>query len=84
MIPEEVEYDIAMQVYDRYNSQIANMYDWVGEIYTYRDIKEKEKEEEEYEKQLKKDYLEGRLVYTDEDIKEIRKILDNYNKGEDK
>ena len=81
MIPEEVEFDIAMRVYDRYNSRIANMYDWVGEIYTYRDIKEMEKAEKEYEEQLKKDYLEGRLVYTDEDIKQIRMYLKNL-KGE--
>lgn len=82
MIPEEVEFDIAMRVYDRYNSRIAKMYDWVGEVYSYRDIKEMEKAEKEYEKQLKKDYLEGRLVYTDDDIKLIRKSLEKM--GEDK
>lgn len=76
MIPEEVEFDIAMRVYDRYNSRIAKMYDWVGEVYSYRDIKEMEKAEKEYEEQLKKDYLEGRLVYTDDDIKQIREYSD--------
>ena len=74
-IPEEVLFDIEMKSYDRFNSEIATMYDWVGEIYTMQDIKETEKAQQEYEKQLKEDYLSGKLVYTEEDLEKIRKWL---------
>ena len=39
-IPEEVLFDIEMQSYMKYNSTIASMNDWVGELYSYQDIKD--------------------------------------------
>lgn len=74
-IPEEVLFDISMEVYDKYNSQIACMYDYLGEIYTSQDIKEMEELEKEYENQLIQDYLDGKRKYTDDDILRIRKYL---------
>lgn len=71
-IPEEVLFDIEMESYMRYNSQIANMYDWLGEIYTRKDIKEMEKAQKGFEEQCKKDYLEGKRIYSEEDLQKIR------------
>lgn len=79
-IPEEVLFDISMEVYDKYNYQIATMYDYLGEIYTLQDIKDMEELEEKYENQLIQDYLDGKRIYTDKDITRIRKCL----KGEEK
>lgn len=80
-IPEEVLFDIEMQSYMRYNDTIASMYDWLGELYSYQDIKDAEKAQEDFEEQLKEDYLNGKLVYTEEDLKKIRESW-NMN-GED-
>ena len=71
-IPEEVLYDIEMESYMKYNSQIASMYDWLGELYSLKDIKEVEKAQKDFEEQCKKDYLEGRRTYTKEDFIRIR------------
>ena len=72
-IPEEVLFDIEMQSYMKYNSTIASMNDWLGELYSYQDIKDVEQAQKEYEEQLKQDYLDGKLVYTEEDLEKIRK-----------
>lgn len=76
-IPEEVLFDIEMQSYMEFNSRIANMYDYLGEIYTRKDIKELEQLQKEYEEQLKQDYLDGKLIYTEEELEKIRKWGDN-------
>lgn len=72
-IPEEVIFDIEMESYMKYNDIIANMYDWLGELYSLQDIKDTEKAQKEYEEQCKKDYLEGKRKYTKENLKKIRK-----------
>ncbi len=74
MIPEEVLFDIEMKSYMKYNDTIANMYDWLGELYSLQDVKEVEQAQKEYEEQLKQDYLDGKLVYTEQDLENIRKF----------
>lgn len=73
MIPEEVLFDIEMQSYMKYNDTIATMNDWLGELYSLQDVKDVEQAQKEYEEQLKQDYLEGKLIYTNEDLENIRK-----------
>jgi hypothetical protein len=68
MIPEEVLFDIKMKSYMKYNHIIANMNDWLGELYSYQDIKEVEQAQKEYEEQLEQDYLDGKLVYTEKGL----------------
>lgn len=75
MIPEEVLYDIEMESYMKYNDKIATMYDWLGEIFTIQDIEEVEKAQKDFEEQCKKDYLDGKRVYTEADIERIRRYL---------
>lgn len=72
-IPEEVLFDIEMQSYIRYNDTIASMNEWLGEIYSLQDVKDIEKAQKEYEEQLKQNYLDGKLVYTEQDLENIRK-----------
>lgn len=71
-IPEEVLFDIEMQSYMKYNDTIANMNDWLGELYSYQDVKDTEEAQKAFEEQLKEDYLNGKLIYTEEDLKKIR------------
>lgn len=80
-IPEEVLFDIEMQSYMKYNDTIANMNDWLGELYSYQDVKDTEEAQKAFEEQLKEDYLNGKLIYTEEDLKKIRESW-NIN-GED-
>lgn len=72
-IPKEVLFDIEMQSYMEYNDRIANMYDYLGEIYSLQDIEDIEQAQRDYEEQLKQDYLDGKLIYTKEDLENIRK-----------
>lgn len=80
-IPEEVLFDIEMKSYMKYNHIIASMYDYLGEIYSSQDIEDVKSAQKYFEEQLKEDYLNGKLVYTEEDLKKIREswIID----GED-
>lgn len=78
-IPEEVLFDIEMKSYMEYNDRIANMNEWVGELYSFQDIKDMEQAQKEYEEQLKQDYLDGKLIYTEEDLKEIRESWQKIN-----
>lgn len=72
-IPKEVLFDIEMQSYMEYNDRIANMYDYLGEIYSLQDIEDIKQAQKDYEEQLKQDYLDGKLIYTKEDLENIRK-----------
>lgn len=79
-IPEEVLFDIEMESYMKYNDTITSMYDWLGELYSIKDIKDMEEMQKDFEEQCKKDYLEGKRIYTEEDLKKIRESwcqLDN-------
>lgn len=75
IIPEEIRFDIEMELYFRYNSRLSNMYDHLGEYFTLKDIRELEKNEKEDRKWMISDYLEGKRIYTDEDIKKIHNYL---------
>ena len=75
IIPEEVDFDIDMELYEKYNYRIASMYDYLGDLYTMKEIRELEKQVKEERKWLVSDYLEGKRIYTDEDIKKIHKYL---------
>lgn len=74
-IPDEVLFDIDMQVYMKYNSQIANAYDHLGDYYSLKDIKEMEEAEEQYRQELIKDYLDGKIKYRPKDIQKIKDYL---------
>lgn len=74
-IPEEVLFDIEMESYMKYNDTIATMNEWLGEIYSLQDVKDMEQAQKEYEEQCKKDYLDGKRKYTEEDLKNIKKAM---------
>lgn len=55
---DEIEYDIAMDIYMKHNSKIASIYDNLGDIYGYDDLEDAKALEEhdtleEYKKALK-------------------------------
>ena len=68
-IPSDIEYDIAMIVFCKYNDRIATMYDYEGEIYSRKEIRELEKEEDHLTNELRKAYIRGNY----EDY--VRKLL---------
>ena len=78
VIPEEVRFDIEMQLFDSFNSAYCNIYEHLGDIYTKEDLQDLKEYEKSYRKRLISDYLEGITVYTDEDIKRIREVLDSW------
>ena len=48
----DILYDIDMQLYDEFNDKIATMNDYLGDIYSLRDVEEVEKAEKEKEIEL--------------------------------
>ena len=50
--PKDILFDIDMQLYDEFNDEIATMNDYLGDIYSLRDVEEVEKAEKEKEIQL--------------------------------
>lgn len=50
--PKDILFDIDMQLYDEFNDKIATMNDYLGDIYSLRDVEEAEKAEKEKEIQL--------------------------------
>ncbi len=50
--PDDILFDIDMQLYDEFNDKIATMNDHLGDIYSLRDVEEVEKAEKEKEIQL--------------------------------
>lgn len=50
--PKDILFDIDMQLYDEFNDKIATMNDYLGDIYSLRDVEEVEKAEKEKEIKL--------------------------------
>ena len=40
--PKDILFDIDMQLYDEFNDKIATMNDYLGDIYSLRDVEEVE------------------------------------------
>lgn len=70
MNKEEIEKDIIMQIemesYMKFNDTIANMYDHLGEIFSYSDIRDVQERQLQFEKALAYKHL----------IKEHQALLD--------
>lgn len=71
VIPEEVRFDIEMELYEKYNYRISKMYEYLGDLYTLKDIKEVEEFEKYDRKWMISDYLMGKRKYTKRDLEEI-------------
>ena len=76
----DILYDIDMQLYYEFNDKIATMNDYLGDIYSLRDVEEVENAQKEKEIQL----LRVAVVRLENKIKKIKQIVDIYNntKGE--
>ena len=75
VIPEEVRFDIEMELYEKYNYRISKMYDYLGELYTLKDIKDVEELEKYDRKWMISDYLMGKRKYTLRDLEEINMFM---------
>lgn len=53
---EKAEFEIAMIIYDEFNDKFCEMYDWLGEIYTLKDIQDLKRAEKRRENELRKQY----------------------------
>lgn len=71
----DILYDIDMQLYDEFNDKIATMNDYLGDIYSLRDIEEVENAQKEKEIQL----LRVAVTRLENKIKKIKQIVDIYN-----
>ena len=68
----DILYDIDMQLYDEFNDKIATMNDYLGDIYSLRDVEEVENAQKEKEIQL----LRVAVVRLENKIKKIKQIVD--------
>ena len=78
VIPEEVRFDIEMELYFKYNDRLANMYDHL-EYYSLKDIKDLEELEKYDRKWMISDYLMGKRKYDKEHLKFIRCYMERNN-----
>ena len=77
-INEDILYQIAMMSYNKYNNQIANANDHIGDIYSRQDIEEMEKCELEYEKHLGEiaiKQLQSQLTQANNKIEKIKEYV---------
>lgn len=65
----DILYDIDMQLYDEFNDKIATMNDYLGDIYSLRDVEEVENAQKEKEIELLRKAV-TRLQY------KIQKVID--------
>ena len=65
----DILYDIDMQLYDEFNDKIATMNDYLGDVYSFRDIEEVEKAKKEKEIQL----LRIAIIKQQKKIEELKK-----------
>ena len=69
-LPDEVQFAIEMESYDRFNTRIATINDSLlhdsNDYYTKEDLKDLIKLQRQWELQTVKDYLKGKEVYTKE------------------
>ena len=71
----DILFDIDMQLYDEFNKKIATMNDYLGDIYSLRDVEEVENAQKEKEIQL----LRIAVTKLENKIKKIKQIVDIYN-----
>lgn len=78
-INEDILYQIAMMSYNKYNNQIANANEHIGDMYSRQDIEEMEKCALEYEKHLGEiaiKQLQSQLTKANNKIEKIKKHIE--------
>lgn len=63
-LKDDILFQIDMYLYNKYNAKLSTMYDYLGDIYTYRDIEEIE--------QLEKD---DKICLLTQAVKDLQKEL---------
>ena len=77
---EDIIMQIEMASYMKYNDTIASMNDYLGEMYSYSDIKDMEEAQLKYEKDLAYKsiiQLQYQLQQKENIIKEVREYIEN-------
>jgi hypothetical protein len=71
----DILYDIDMQLYDEFNDKIATMNDYLGDIYSLRDVEEVENAQKEREIEL----LRIAIIRLQNKIKKALSFIDDEN-----
>ena len=71
----DILYDIDMQLYDEFNDKIATMNDYLGDIYSLRDVEEVENAQKEKEIEL----LRIAVIRLQNKIKKALGFIDDTN-----
>lgn len=74
---KDIIFQIEMVSYDKYNDNIATMNDYLGEIYSYRDIEDAESAQIKFEKDMAYDAIK-KLQQERFQIKKENLILERY------
>ena len=61
-IPEDIQMEIEMKLYEEFNDVVAMMEEWRGDIFTQRDITDMKRLEAARKKELVEEYL-GRQTW---------------------
>jgi hypothetical protein len=73
--PKDILFDIDMQLYDEFNDKIATMNDYLGDIYSLRDVEEVENAQKEREIEL----LRIAVIRLQNKIKKALGFIDDEN-----
>ena len=60
-IPEDIQLEIEMKLYEEFNDVIAMMEEWRGEIFTQQDITDMKRLKAAKKKELVKEYLRRQI-----------------------
>lgn len=58
-LPEEVKFHIDMILYDEFNQSFCNVQEYLGEVYSLRDLEDLQEAEESRREELVEGYLNG-------------------------
>jgi len=75
-LEDDILFQIDMQLYDEFNDEIATMRDYLGDIYSLRDIEEVEQAEKEKEIEL----LRKAIVKQQKEIIDLKQINEEHRK----
>jgi hypothetical protein len=73
-LEDDILFNIDMQLYDEFNDKIATMRDYIGDIYSLRDIEEVEQAQKEREIEL----LRKAIITQQKEIEELVQINEEH------
>ena len=76
-LPEEVKFHIDMILYDEFNQSFCNVQEYLGEVYSLRDLEDLQEAEESRRKELVEGYLNGEYEVNIQAVRDYWRITND-------